>query len=145
MTANIIIGIDPGVNTGMAVKDLRTGQYTSVCSCMIHEAMLSVLDAKEHIELFIIIEDARQRTWFGNTGKERAQGVGSIKRDCKIWEDFLTDNNIPFKMVKPSSGTTKWSLKTWQVSTGYKGKTNAHGRDAAILIHGINERNLKLI
>lgn len=133
----IVIGIDPGVKTGVAVK--QGGSLVEVCSMRIDEAMDFV---KEYISrakskdmlLLVIFEDARQRKWFGKAGREKLQGAGSIKRDCKIWEDYLTSLEVPFRMAAPKKGATKHDAKTFGRLTGWNKRTNEHARDAAMLI-----------
>lgn len=137
-----IIGIDPGVETGIAVKDLESGKLISVSSMKIHEAM-----NLPHGKCFVVVEDARK--WNGYTKgnfkqmRAKAQGAGSVKRDCKIWEDFLSDTNIPFLMVAPSQKGAKLDAKTFNKYTGWTERTNQHGRDAAMLIFGYNKTMIK--
>jgi hypothetical protein len=59
-----------------------------------------------------------------------------VKRDCQIWEDYLTDLRIPFEMVAPKNNATKLTAEQFRRITGYEGKTNEHGRDAAMLVYG---------
>jgi hypothetical protein len=139
----IYIGIDPGVNTGLAMN--YDGILTAVRSCQIHDAMDEVREVGMNNilrELHIVFEDARQRNWFGKTSNEVLQGAGSIKRDCKIWEDFLTElkeNGIitSFRMVAPKNNTTKLDAKKFNQITGWTKKTNEHSRDAAMLVFGL--------
>ena len=72
----------------------------------------------------------------------KQQGAGSIKRDAKIWEDFLNRKNIDFQMVNPTSRKTKINKDYFQKLTGYKGNTSEHGRDAAMLVFGHNGFNI---
>lgn len=130
--AQILIGIDPGVNTGFAVKDRRTGLHV-VTSKLIHASMHDVLTQRNSgYKVFVVVEDARQVRFA--TDKHKAQGAGSVKRDCNIWEDFLTDYGIPFVMVRPNKSRTKLTAEQFNKLTGWKYKTNNHGRDAAMLI-----------
>ena len=139
----IYIGIDPGTHTGVAVWDTLQEKFLYLDTCPIHKALMDVLqwkmiftDKKE--DLMVVFEDARQRTWFGKDKNTSAklQGAGSIKRDCSIWEDFLTDYEIPFRAVPPQKGCTKWDDKYFKMVTGWKGKTSNHSRDAAVLVFG---------
>ena len=139
----IYIGIDPGTHTGVAVWDTLQEKFLYLDTCPIHKALMDVLqwkmiftDKKE--DLMVVFEDARQRTWFGKdkNASAKLQGAGSIKRDCSIWEDFLTDYGIPFRAVPPQKGCTKWDDKYFKMVTGWKGKTSNHSRDAAILVFG---------
>lgn len=141
----IYIGIDTGVHTGYAVYDSNEKALLAVGCDMIHRAMqivngLSMKAYREGGKIHVRVEDARKRTWFGyHTAKEdraRLQGAGSVKRDCQIWEDYLTDLRIPFEMVAPKNNATKLTAEQFRQITGYEGKTNEHGRDAAMLVYG---------
>ena len=132
----IYVGIDTGKHTGVAIW--KDDHFLAVDTMMIHQAMGLVLDLNKMYagDLFVIFEDARQRKYFGNSGKEVWQGAGSIKRDAVIWEDFLTDNQIAFRALPPTKGATKMSSQTFQNLTNWKGRTSEHSRDAAMLVFG---------
>ena len=134
------IGIDPGTKTGLAVWDDRGKALVELETLMIHDALLKVesISKESQGNVFVIFEDARQRTWFGKDKNTNAklQGAGSIKRDCAIWDDFLTDYGIPFRAVPPQKGGTKWDERYFKMVTGWKGKTSNHARDAAVLVFG---------
>ena len=90
----IMIGIDTGVKTGFAVAADRGkgGELEQVESLSITQAMSKVKDSIQTWgtqNVCLYIEDARQRTWFTG-GREKAQGVGSVKRDAQIWEDWCS-------------------------------------------------------
>ena len=133
-----LIGIDTGVNTGYAVAEDKGngGELFEVRSLTITQAMSRTLEfvvhyGKENVCLFI--EDARQRTWFTG-GREKAQGVGSVKRDAQIWEDWCTEQGIHFKMIHPAANATKMKAPEFKRMTGWTGRTNEHARDAAMLV-----------
>lgn len=132
------IGIDTGTHTGLAVWDDKKRELTSLETLPIHKALSRVLAISGSEEVMVIFEDARQRKWFGRDKNTNAklQGAGSIKRDCSIWEDFLTDYEIPFRAVPPQKGCTKWTEEYFKMVTGWKGKTSNHARDAAVLVFG---------
>lgn len=133
----VLIGIDPGVNTGIGYRHSPDGKYAF--SLTIHKAMDFVKQQnKVSGKIFVRVEDARQRKWFGKNSKAKAQGAGSIKRDCKIWEDFLKDYNIPHEMIHPVKGSTKLNAKVFKQITGIPSRTNQHNRDAYMLIHGLS-------
>lgn len=136
---NYIIGIDPGVSTGFCVWN-RPGKRIKVIGTLkIHEAISEVRLWHESTSgyLFVRVEDARKRKWFGNSGREKLQGAGSAKRDAKIWEDFLTDLGVNFEMVAPKNNKTKLNSKAFKKITGWEGKTNEHSRDAGMLVVGL--------
>lgn len=134
----ILIGIDTGVNTGFAVAfdHGEGGVLQKVESLSITQAMQSVLDYEDEHDLkdiMLYIEDARKRTWFTG-GREKAQGVGSVKRDAQIWEDWCTEQGLNFKMIHPAANATKMKAPEFTRKTGWTGSTNEHARDAAMLV-----------
>ncbi len=132
----LIIGIDTGKNTGFATYSPITRRLLSVETLPIHKAMQKVYTASKTMKVLVRFEDARKRKWFGNAGKEKLQGAGSIKRDAVIWEDYLKDLGIPFEAVAPKSNKTKLSAEAFKKLTGWSGRTSNHGRDAAMLVIG---------
>lgn len=132
----LYIGIDPGVNTGYALWNVALG-FTRVASLPIHFVAKDIerlVDQFGVENVHIRFEDARQRVWFGSSGREKLQGAGSVKRDCKIWEDYLTSLGASFEMVPPRSNITKLTADQFKRLTKYEGSTNEHSRDAAMLV-----------
>lgn len=129
----IILGIDPGVTTGLAAWDAQAKRLTVVTSGSILDMMQ---EAAQLVPALIVMEDARLRTWFGNAGREKLQGAGSIKRDCSIWTEWAERKGVPLKSIKPQAGATKWTTEHFQRLTGWSGRTNEHARDAALLVYG---------
>ena len=139
----ILIGIDTGTHTGFAVYDTKAKKLTEVTSMMIHKAMERIAELKKlHTDIKVRVEDPRQRTWFGTERmtreeeRKRLQGVGSVKRDATIWEDYLTELGVEFEMVAPKRNITKMSQEYFKQLTGWKKQTNEHSRDAAMLVFG---------
>jgi hypothetical protein len=134
------IGVDTGVETGFAIWNRFEHKLEKVETMKIHEAMLYITDwCRDGMkgEVCIRVEDARKRNWFGKADREQLQGAGSIKRDAKIWEDFLTDIGVEFDLVAPKNNKTKLNAEIFQRMTGWQGKTNEHSRDAAMLVFGM--------
>lgn len=138
---NILIGIDPGVNTGFAVYD---GENLSLDTCSITRAMQKVyiLMQDNDCKLHIFIEDARKRQWFGNSGREKLMGAGSVMRDCRVWEDFCLEQNLAYTLVAPKNNKTKLSSEQFGKLTGYRGRTSEHSRDAAMLVFGREPKDI---
>lgn len=135
----ILIGIDTGVHTGFAVWHSDTKYLAEVSTMTITQAMERVkmiadIRGKDNIRLFI--EDARQRKWFGNAGREKLQGAGSVKRDSRIWEDWCMEQGFQYRMVAPKNNRTKLSSAQFKTLTKWVGKTSEHSRDAALLVFG---------
>lgn len=137
LNERILIGIDPGVNTGFAVWSRKDETLINVETYSILDAQAEVLRWKyTNIGICLIIEDARKRKWFGPNAEAKRQGAGSVKRDCKLWEDFCNREGIPFRLVHPKRGATKVKTVEFQALTGWRGRTSVHARDAAMLVVG---------
>lgn len=144
----IYIGIDTGTHTGFAVWDNRKRMLIDVTSLPIHKAMERVkayaeLEKSGGERVVVRVEDPRQRTWFGtermsrDEERKKLQGVGSVKRDASIWDDFLKDLGVRYEMVAPRRNITKVNAERFKAYTGWSKKTNEHGRDAAGLVLGL--------
>jgi hypothetical protein len=134
-----IIGIDTGLNTGICVWDV-SGRFIQIIETLrIHKAMNVVRSWQENpaCEILVRVEDARKRKWFGKGASDKVQGAGSIKRDAKIWEDFLIDLGVDFEMVDPKNNTTKISQEYFNKLSGHNGRCSVHARDAAMLVIGL--------
>ena len=136
----IVVGIDPGIHTGLAVWDTSSRQFLEIRTVGIVAAMeyLSEIRQDRGIGL-LVFEDARQRTWIPREKdirqvKGRAMGAGSVKRDCSIWEEWCKAKGIQFIATRPKTGLTKLNDAYFRGLTGYDRRTNDHGRDAAMLV-----------
>lgn len=133
----LVVGIDSGTNTGFACWDKASKKFTEISTLKIHRAMDKIKTMHEQgYDLFVRVEDARKRKWFGNAGREKLQGAGSVKRDAVIWSDFLSDHKIPHEMVAPKNNKTKLNKEQFAKMTGYSGLTSVHSRDASMLCFG---------
>lgn len=133
----LIVGIDPGVKTGVAVW--AQGELVVVKSGYALEIEEFILRRTRKHDIQVRIEDARQRKWFGSNEEkvqQKKQGAGSVKRDSQRWEEFCKHHNIGFTLIKPKSNKTKLKAPAFKSLTGWVGQTNEHGRDAAMLVFG---------
>jgi hypothetical protein len=135
--STLLIGIDPGVKTGLAAWVPEENRFQTIETMSIVRAMNWIMLARrDGMQVKVVFEDARLRTWFGRADREQLQGAGSIKRDCAIWAEFCEYHQIPFQCVKPAKGGTKWTADYFKRVTGWQGRTSVHGRDAGILVFG---------
>lgn len=140
----LVIGIDTGVETGLATWNTVARTFMLITTTSIHKAMKYVNDIHNTYgnNMLVRVEDPRLRRWFGTDKlsreeeRKKLQGVGSVKRDAKIWEDFLTDVGIPFEMTHPKNSVTKLNELSFRKLTKYNKRTSEHSRDAAMLVFG---------
>ena len=136
----IVIGIDPGMHTGLAVWDTSSRQFLDIRTTNIVDAMDYLRQIREERGIgLVVFEDARQRKWIPRERdmkqvKGRAMGAGSVKRDCSIWEEWCRFYCIDFVASLPRYGMTKLTDAYFRGITGYDRRTNEHGRDAAMLV-----------
>ena len=109
----LLVGVDPGVTTGLATWDTQARALLMVTSMTILRAMRwiiedCVIQAEPRGGLLVVFEDCRNHRVFGAAQRNDAalQGVGSVKRDCGIWEEFLTEARIPYITRAPSRPST---------------------------------------
>lgn len=134
------IGIDPGTNTGIAVYCRSENRFYVLDTVKIHRAFEEVLYWHERHHITVRVENAK--TWKPFKGisrkesNEKIAGAGSIKRDCSIWEDFLTDHKIQFELTKLQGvGIKKIDAVTFRKYTGITVTSSSHARDAAMLVY----------
>lgn len=137
-----VIGVDPGSKTGYALYNKQTKKLEAVCTLKIHEAFNSVKQAQDMAaekggKIFVRVEDARKRKWFGGNATAKMQGAGAIKIQCSQWEDFLKSEGISFDLVAPSQIKTKMSAEYFKKLTGWGARCSNHGRDAAAMVYGL--------
>lgn len=135
----ILIGIDTGVKTGFAHS--IDGVLQEVSTQSILSAQDKVLDirdeaAQSDVKLVVCIEDVRKRKWVDpSIGSERLKGVGSVTRDCSIWQEFCERNGLRHILVPPSHIDTKRNAKDFKLITGWSARTSEHARDAGMMIY----------
>jgi hypothetical protein len=166
----ICIGVDPGTETGFAVWDRHERKWITIASLSIIHAMEKVLAfAQEQGKdaLHLRIEDARKITLpkrLQRSGSGADQGVGSVKRDSAIWEEFCQHHGLSHEMMHPAMapgvpGGRYLSNKGAEARrndrknpypkgkdctgesfgrvVGWTGQTSGHGRDAAMWVWGM--------
>ena len=137
----LYIGIDPGVKTGFAVWDPKNKTFQKIATMSIVEAILTACELEEKLKnksMHFFIEDARQCKFPGSHGAQFMQGVGSVKRDCTIWQDLCEDMSWKYELINPMRHKyKKMSADDFKALTGYDNRTSSHARDAAMLVWGM--------
>lgn len=139
--AEVLIGVDPGVNTGFAV--MIDGKLVQVMSRLAVDAEHAVLNMRDRMAeagktFHVYVEDTRKlRLPKALQSKGRDRGAGSVGRDMGRWEEYLTYHQIPHTMCGLSPKEFREGDDAWfRKKTGWDKRTNEHGRCAAGLIWG---------
>ena len=135
MPLNYKIGIDCGVNTGMAI--VEGGTYVSIETISITRAIniVSLLIFAGHkVELYV--EDPNLRKWYGPNANLKKQGAGSVKRDYSIWKTYCKENNIKMHPIHPKDvGSLFDNEILFKSATKWGKKCSIHARDAARMVY----------
>jgi len=146
----ILIGIDPGTKTGMAIKQQ---------GCVMILKTFTFWEAIDTIKSFppetlkVFIEDPSQNKpifarfkippVFHKIGDrinyigKIAQNIGENKGQAKLLIEYMKKNNIEHYAMRPNKRSmTKIDKKTFEKLTGYTKRSSEHSRDAAFLIIG---------
>jgi hypothetical protein len=129
------IGIDPGKTTGFAyceAGELKLVISTDFWGCI--QLIDDCADATVVVEL-----PNTKHVWHnGATSKRSVQrtgvNVGSCIREAELIVEYLNKKGREYITQKPKG---KVNAEMFKRITGWKGPTNQHSRDAALLVHGL--------
>jgi hypothetical protein len=148
---NLILGIDPGKDTGIALyntDDQILEQLTTIEGWQMVSTIMDLI-SRDKLQA-VVFEDIRKQSHIFNKGNKlfnktlakRGRNVGSIDTYCEIIEKTCNKCNIPCYGLSPKEKGAKWEHKKRDLRNGcfldyfpyWKGKTNEHNRDAAKLL-----------
>lgn len=142
-SAPIVLGIDPGVCTGLAGYDPEAHRLDFVASAAPLDALrLFALWHRAGLILAAWVEDSRDLPLYArHRGLSRgardraARSVGQVDALTELYVCALRGYGVPVATVAPAV-IRKWDGATFRRVTGHDGRTNQHGRDAARLAWG---------
>lgn len=145
MTRTALVGIDPGVKTGLALYDTQLKKLVFVETVKVYQAFQRIQEfiawsstiSGRAERVIIVLEDAR----LAGGPPDRVQGAGWIRTLSGVYEDFLRDlkkqhPHIEIQLKAPAPSILNWPASTFKHVTKYTGRTSAHSRDAAMLVFG---------
>lgn len=131
---SIVIGIDPGINTGVAV--FIDGRLTRLET--IHPAEVAAyIQAAQPSR--VVFEDSRLQSHVWTNSHSRAaaaklaRNVGEVDAWCRLIAHACGKLGIPAHGVSPKGKGAKMDADSFRELTGWQGRTNAHERDAAMV------------
>jgi hypothetical protein len=129
---NILVGIDPGAQTGIAVY--HGGKLTALHTTSPHLMRDYIARADR-----VIFEDSRLTSFMFTANLSRpkalkmARNVGEIDAWCKLITAICEDLHIPAHGISPKGKGAKLSHEQFVAHTGWPKLTNQHARDAAMV------------
>lgn len=143
-----VVGIDPGVTTGVAVWDRDERTFFATFSGDFVQAKHFIVDNYDPEIAEVIVEDpSLNKPTFGGgyhggvdegevAKREKiSRNVGMNQREAKLWVMTLEDRGYDVRTSRPSG--PKWSAQHVKRLTGYDGRPNNQNvRDAIRLVWG---------
>lgn len=132
----MVLGIDPGVNTGLAT--FVDGALIALETIAPHQIDRSIRrDLPDHV----VFEDCRlqSRAW-GARSKSTygaalatARNLGQVDAWCRLIEDVCRELDIAAHGVSPRAKGAKRAAGSFAFITGWQQRSNQHERDAAMV------------
>ena len=131
----VLIGIDPGSNTGAALyRDGELRALRTIAPVEIHALILKLVPD------VVVFEDSRlqSRVWTGNklrpgAASKVARDVGRIDAWCDLIEAVCKPLRISCHGVSPKGKGSKLDADQFRQVTGWVGRSNQHERDSAMV------------
>lgn len=131
---SVVLGIDPGQNTGMAVY--INGELVRL-STVTPMALADSIRATRPDR--VIFEDSRLTSFMFTTVRSRpvalnmARKVGQVDAWCGLITAVCAHLGIPCHGVSPKNKGKKLDAKAFAQTTGWTEASNEHNRDAAMV------------
>lgn len=128
-----VVGVDPGKETGVA---------------LVSDGVLEFIDTVDFWTVYLMLgssfnpQDTRvvvevpynNKNWHGNGA---AVAVGGVIRESRLLADGIELLGFDVTRVHPTGRGKKMKHKEFCELTGWRGRTNKHTRDAALLALGV--------
>jgi hypothetical protein len=142
--ADIVIGIDPGVETGYAVWCRSRKQFLELVTLTFWTAYDRVTAlSPTDVEIFIENPDSKrsmyERTEMVQEQRKRermATNIGSNRREASLLIERLRALGYTVTAVRPMTAR-KWTAEQFTRYTRHQGRTSQHVRDAGRLVFGM--------
>lgn len=130
-----LLGVDPGIISGISIYDREIKKLIVVTSCTLHE-LFDIIRLRKNEDIEVFIENPNTWIGFGNkkASDSKLQGAGAVKQTYRHIIEFLNDNDIPFTPTKLQGTLKKVTHEYFVKLTAWDGKSNSHGRDAALMV-----------
>ena len=131
---SVIVGIDPGIHTGLAV--FQQGDLVELAT--IHPAMIRAALVQWSPKR-VVFEDSRLQghAWTTHAARaaalKMARNIGEVDAWCRLIVEHCAELNIVAHGVSPKGKGAKMDADSFRELTGWQGRTNAHERDSAMV------------
>lgn len=138
-----LIGIDPGINNGVAAWDVNNKKLATLQTLGISELYNYLSNLNQYLFFEVIIENPNlNKPVFaktlsgakGNAALKIAQNVGQNKGIASCIIAYCKHLGIKYTEIKPTN--SKVQLDYFKKLTNWKGACSQHAIDAAMLVYG---------
>jgi hypothetical protein len=132
----LILGIDPGASTGVATFiDGDLVQLDTITPGKIERTIRDAMPTR------VVFEDSRLETRAWNARTKAAYGaalatarsLGQVDAWCRLITEVCGELGIPAHGISPTAKGAKVQADRFAIITGWKGSSNEHTRDAAMV------------
>lgn len=134
MADALVLGIDPGVHTGLAhYVEGRLVRLETIAPHEIDRTLRALMPAH------VVFEDSRLQSHVWSRGAnaaasaKMARNVGQIDAWCALIAAVCAELGIPARGVSPAGKGAKVQATLFERITGWAGASNEHTRDAAMV------------
>ena len=131
---SLILGMDPGVNTGVA--HFLDGALAKLETIGPHEIERKL---REAMPVRVVFEDSRLQSHTWTRGKnaaanaKMARNVGQVDAWCRLITEICGELGIAAHGISPAAKGAKVEAEAFARITGWTGPSNEHTRDAAMV------------
>jgi hypothetical protein len=141
----MIIGIDPGKKTGIAI--FKNKELEEVRTLSPYQTVLFIQENSDKIKR-AIIEYSKNQSYIFQEPKLRSRpsafgkigrNIGQVDGLCELYIECLETNEIPVGKISPLSKGHKYKSEEFKsYFPKFKGRTNEHERDATKIVYKFN-------
>lgn len=131
---SVIIGLDPGAHTGLAVfQNGSLVELATIKPASIYSALVQWQPRR------VVFEDSRLQghAWTTHAARaaalKMARNIGEVDGYCRIIVDYCELLGIMAHGISPKSKGAKMDADSFRELTGWTGRTNQHERDATMV------------
>ncbi len=131
---SVILGIDPGAHTGLAIyRDGALVALRTIAPVELEAEIVALWPIR------IIFEDSRlqSHTWTKAASRaaaaKMARSVGQVDAWCSLIVAICAKHGIPAHGISPLGKGGKLNAEAFEKATGWTASSNEHNRDAAMV------------
>ncbi len=130
----LILGIDPGANTGLAIiRDGKLTELRTIGPLQLHEAIRDIAPER------IVMEDSRLQSFVWTTSGTKAaaakmaRNIGEVDAWCKLIVCVCEQLGIACHSISPAGKGRKMDAANFNRITGWSKGSNQHERDGCMV------------